>query len=84
MVMPKEPFMQILFNKTLQQCRLLGARGGRAYGRNERLRRLQAESIPSTVPAPPPPRAPQSVHEASLQLDRQFPWLAETFAGRKQ
>jgi hypothetical protein len=26
--------MQILFNKTLEQCRQLGARGGRAYGRN--------------------------------------------------
>ena len=76
--------MPILFNKTLQQCRLLGARGGRAYGRNVRLRKLQAQSIPSPVPVPLPGRAPQSVHEAGLLLDRQFPWLADAFAPRKQ
>ena len=30
--------MQILFHKTIQQCREIGARGGRAYARNLRLR----------------------------------------------
>jgi hypothetical protein len=29
----------ILFHKSLLQCRSLGARGGRAYGRNLRARR---------------------------------------------
>jgi hypothetical protein len=78
----KEPSMPILFNKTIQQCRLLGARGGRAYGRNLRLRKLQASTTP---PAPPLlPRTPQSVHEASLLLDRRFPWLAEAFRARRR
>jgi hypothetical protein len=76
--------MQILSNKTLQQCRSLGARGGRAYGRNLRLRKLQEQSIPTMVAAPLPRRALQSVHEASLLLDRQFPWLADAFARRKR
>ncbi len=73
--------MHILFNKTLQQCRLLGARGGRAYGRNLRLRKLQA--LATRTQPPLPPRVPQSVHAASVLLDRQFPWLADAFTRRK-
>jgi len=73
--------MQILFNKTLPQCRLLGARGGRAYGRNLRLRKLQA--LPTPLTSPVPQRVPQSVHQASLLLDRKFPWLAAAFTRRK-
>ena len=73
--------MQILFNKTLPQCRLLGARGGRAYGRNLRLRKLQAK--PTQAATPLLQRLPQTVQAASLMLDRQFPWLAEAFARRK-
>jgi len=73
--------LQILFNKTIPQCRLLGARGGRAYGRNLRLRKLQV--LPTQPASPLPERAPQSVHEASSILDRKFPWLAEAFARRK-
>jgi hypothetical protein len=69
--------MPILFNKTLQQCRLLGARGGRTYGRNLRLRRLQA--LPTPLTSPVHQRVPQSVHQASLLLDLKFPWLAEAF-----
>ena len=77
--------MQILFNKTLPQCRLLGARGGRAYGRNLRLRRLEAKSLPLPPPvAPLLSRTPQSVHEASVQLDRQFLWLAQAFDRRRR
>ena len=46
--------MQILFNKTIEQCRQLGARGGRAYGRNLRLRQSQAPVPPvAQLPAPP-------------------------------
>jgi len=73
--------MQILFNKTLQQCRLLGARGGRAYGRNQRLRKLQ--TLPTPRMSPVHLRVPQSVHQASLLLDRKFPWLAEAFTRSK-
>ena len=69
--------MHILFNKTVSECRLLGARGGRAHARNLRLKKL-------LVPPPQPnlPRsqhAPQSVHQDCLLLDQQFPWLADAF-----
>ena len=73
--------MPILFNKTLPQCRLLGARGGRAYGRNLRMRKLQA--LPTPLTTPEHQRVPQSVHQANLLLDRKFPWLAEAFTRRK-
>ena len=65
--------MQILFNKTIEQCRQLGARGGRAYARNLRLRQSQA-SLPPVAQLPAPPS--DTVHQASLRLDAQFPWLA--------
>jgi hypothetical protein len=65
--------MQILFNKTIEQCRQLGARGGRAYGRNLRLRKSQAP-VPLLVQLPAPPS--ETVHQACSRLDAQFPWLA--------
>jgi hypothetical protein len=65
--------MHILFNKTIEQCRQLGARGGRAYARNLRLRQSQAP-VPPVVQPPAPPS--ETVHQASLRLDAQFPWLA--------
>jgi hypothetical protein len=43
-----------LFNKTTEQLRLLGARGGRAFGRNQRARR--ALIAPHTPRHPKPPR----------------------------
>ena len=69
--------MEILFNKTIEQCRKLGARGGRAYGRN--LRRAKSQA-PPTTPDPRRPEPPlESAHEASLLLNAQFPWLAGAF-----
>ena len=71
--------MQILFNKTVEECRQLGARGGRTFARNLRLR--QAENLlppVAEIPLPPPPTA----HAASLLLDAQFPWLAGAFTPR--
>src|SRR5580658_5909917 len=65
--------MQILFNKTIEQCRQLGARGGRAYGRNRRLRQSQAP-IPPVVQLPPPPS--ETVHQACLRLDPIMAWPA--------
>jgi len=71
--------MEILFHKTIEQCRQLGARGGRAHARNRRLRQSQAQPQPVThVPEPPS----ETAHEASLRLDAQFPWLAAAFAPR--
>ena len=71
--------MQILFNKTIEQCRQLGARGGRAYARNLRLRQSQTP-VPPVAQLPAPPL--ETVHQASLRLDAQFPWLAEASASR--
>ena len=66
----------ILFNKSPLQLRLIGARGGRAYGRNQRARRARL----SLMPLPPPTvtlcAAPgPTAAEAVALLDKQFPWL---------
>ena len=60
----------ILFNKTPEQLRRLGARGGKAQRRNQRARR-------DLLPAPmsPPLRPLETAAEASARLDEQFPWL---------
>ena len=73
--------MYVVFNETPAKNRRNGARGGRAFARNQRLRKL-------LEPPPPPPltacheEQPETAHEASLLLDRQFPWLAAAFVSR--
>jgi hypothetical protein len=63
----------ILFNKSPEQLRRLGARGGRAYGRNQRVRRAQ---MPTPSAAGALPAAPdETAAEAIAVLDAQFPWL---------
>jgi hypothetical protein len=76
----------ILFNKSPLQLRELGARGGRAYGRNQRARRALLARMPLPPPivltcATPGPTAAEAV----ARLDAQFPWLraAEKRAGRE-
>src|SRR5450755_3966078 len=63
----------ILFNKSPEQMRILGARGGKAYGRNRRARRALLADTPPAVPprAQPQETAARAIHS----LDRQFPWL---------
>ena len=73
--------MYILFNQTIPQCRRSGARGGRAFARNLRLRKLRAPLAPPAVPAALVPS--ETAHEASLGLDRQCPWLAGAFAPKR-
>ena len=63
----------ILFNKSLEQARRLGARGGRTYGRNQRARRA-VRPIPPPV-APPVTVPLETAAEAILALDARFPWL---------
>jgi hypothetical protein len=63
--------MQILFNKTIDQCRNIGARGGRARALNLRLRKLARAVTPASVPTPDL----ETAAEAIALLDRQFPWL---------
>jgi len=41
--------MQILFNKSVVECRQLGARGGRAYARNLRFRQSQAQPVSAGI-----------------------------------
>ena len=62
----------ILFGKTPEQLRLLGARGGRIFGRNHRARRALK---PPPQPAPPAVRARESTAAAIAKLDARFPWL---------
>ena len=71
--------MDILFRKTIEQCRQLGARGGRAHAHNLRLGQSQAPVLPvAEIPGPPS----ETAHQASLRLDAQFPWLAVAFPPR--
>ena len=65
----------ILFNKSPEQMRQLGACGGRAYGRNQRARRALLATLPEAAPPPALPR--QTAAEAIHLLDTQFPWLRE-------
>src|SRR5450631_1454333 len=66
-------YPHIFFNKTPEQLQLLGARGGKAFGRNQRLRRALLRTSP---PASPPPTVRrQTTAEAIAVLNLQFPWL---------
>jgi hypothetical protein len=63
----------ILFNKSPDQLRRLGALGGKANARNQRARRAL---VPTPLQPVPPRSAPKkTATEAILLLDAQFPWL---------
>jgi len=64
----------ILFNKSPLQVRDLGARGGRAYGRNQRARRALLARTPVPPPAAPVFAGPGTADAIAL-LDSRFPWL---------
>src|ERR1039457_4301846 len=63
----------ILFNKTLEQARRLGARGGRAHACNQRARRARMPTPLTTVPLRLARR--ETPAQAIAVLDAQFPWL---------
>jgi hypothetical protein len=66
----------ILFIQSPLQLRLIGARGGRTFGRNQRARRARIALVPTPAPAAPLRAArTQSTAEAIALLDAQFPWL---------
>lgn len=65
----------VLFNKTPEQLRRLGARGGKAHARNQRVRRALLATLPQPVLLPL--AAPETAAEAIAVLDAQFPWLRE-------
>jgi hypothetical protein len=63
----------ILFNKTPEQLRRLGARGGRAHARNHRTRRALMPESPEAVSLQATPR--ETTAQAIALLEAQFPWL---------
>jgi hypothetical protein len=66
-------YSHIFFHKTPLQLRLIGARGGRIYGRNQRARRALLALSP---PVPPLLLATEeSTAQAVAALDARFPWL---------
>lgn len=69
--MPDYPY--ILFNKSPEQLRRLGGRGGRAYGRNQRVRRALIPTPRADVPLRAAPR--ETTAKAIALLDAQFSWL---------
>jgi hypothetical protein len=64
----------ILFNKTPEQLRRIGARGGKAQARNRRAR-LQAPTQAQPHPRAVPRLPAQTAAQAIAMLDAQFPWL---------
>jgi len=64
----------ILFRQTAESLRRIGARGGRAYGRNRRARQKLALSAAQPVLPCVPPTA-ESTAQAIRVLDATFPWL---------
>jgi hypothetical protein len=69
-------YSHIFFNKTPLQLRVIGARGGRAFGRNQRIRRARLALMPTPPPTAPVCAAPQpTTADAIALLDAQFPWL---------
>ena len=64
----------ILFHKTPEQLRGVGARGGKACARNQRLRRAALAAVPALTPSPAS-LCRESTAQAVACLDGQFPWL---------
>lgn len=73
MEQPVTDHSHILFNKTPQQCRQLGARGGRAQARNRLWRYLNQPQPTPLAPLSEPPL--ETTAQAIAALDAQFPWL---------
>jgi hypothetical protein len=61
-------------SQTPSQLRLLGARGGKAYGRNQRARRARLTTSPAAIPVRVAPQ--ETTARAIAVLDARFPWLA--------
>ena len=64
----------ILFNKSIEDLRRIGAKGGRAYARNCRARRQAAQQL-EAVPMLTMPPMVETTAQAITTLDAHFPWL---------
>ena len=62
------------FAQSAERRRRLGARGGRAYGRNQRARRALHAGVPPVLSLPAPSSLPTAAESIAL-LDARFPWL---------
>ena len=63
----------ILFNQSPEDLRRIGARGGRAYGRNRRNLRAQGRRLLKAIERPA--LRLETTAEAIAALDAQFSWL---------
>jgi hypothetical protein len=71
---PFTPYTEARFDSP--HLRLIGARGGRAFGRNQRARRARIALMPTTPPAAALHSASgPTTAEAIALLDAEFPWL---------
>jgi hypothetical protein len=61
------------FDRSPEQLRRQGARGGRAYGRNQRARRALGATLPRAIL--PRARLSTTTAESIAVLDAHFPWL---------
>jgi len=64
----------LLFNKSLEDLRRIGAMGGRAYARNCRARRQAAPPL-NPIPVPALSLPVETTAQAIATLDARFPWL---------
>jgi len=62
----------ILFNKTIEHCRIIGRRGGLRTARNRRRRASQLPAAPAQVDTPVDE---ESMAEATARIDALCPWL---------
>jgi len=67
-----QPFL--LFNKTIDQMRAVGSRGGRAHSRNLRAQRRGRCQAQQPAVAPDDIDV-ETIAEAVALLDARFPWL---------
>jgi hypothetical protein len=67
-------YSHILFNKSPLQLRQLGARGGKAYGRNQRLRRALLSAPSQAIQLRAAPQ--ETTAKAIATLETRFPWLS--------
>ena len=64
----------LLFNQSPEELRRIGARGGRAHGRNQRASRRAQLHRPLEAIQRPVPHV-ETIAEAIAALDAQFAWL---------
>jgi hypothetical protein len=69
-------YSYILFNKSPDQLRRLGARGGRAHARNRRARRRKVPASPQAVSLEATTTR-ETTAQAIALLEAQFPWLRD-------